>query len=120
MIAMFLMGLFLGAEITLDFSYATDMSVEYVELLKEKGEKFECEKSNYTQLSQCRPYYWLWDRILSCYRYVRGHLYMHSVYDVRSSISQYFKCYKGYKSSALNQTLVYTCRCSCGVLPSAY
>ena len=45
MVAMFLVGLFLGAEITLDFSYATDMSVEYVELLKEKGEKFECEKS---------------------------------------------------------------------------
>ena len=45
MVAMFLMGLFLGAEITLDFSYATDMSVEYVELLKEKGEKFECDKS---------------------------------------------------------------------------
>ena len=44
-IAMFLVGLYLGAEVTLVFNYATDMSVEYVELLKEKGEKFECEKS---------------------------------------------------------------------------
>ena len=44
-VAMFFVGLYLGAEVTLVFSYATDMSVEYVELLKESGETFECEKS---------------------------------------------------------------------------
>ena len=48
MIGMFLAGYYLGAQITLSMNYATEMSVEYVNLLKEvmneKDENFEYEK----------------------------------------------------------------------------
>ena len=43
--AMLLVGFYLGAEVTLGFNYATDMSVKYVELLKDSGETFDCDKT---------------------------------------------------------------------------
>ncbi len=44
LLGMSLAGIYLGAEVSLGFNYATDMSTEYVQLLKERGEVFECEK----------------------------------------------------------------------------
>lgn len=44
LLAMNLAGIYLGAEVSLGFSYATNMSTEYVQLLQKRGEKFECEK----------------------------------------------------------------------------
>ncbi len=43
--AMFFVGLFAGAEVTLVFNYATDISVKYVDLLKERGKTFNCDKT---------------------------------------------------------------------------
>ncbi len=43
--AMLLVGFYLGAEVTLGFNYATNMSVMYVELLKDSGETFDCDNT---------------------------------------------------------------------------
>ncbi len=43
--AMLLVGFYLGAEVTLGFNYTTNMSVMYVELLKDSGETFDCDKT---------------------------------------------------------------------------
>ncbi len=43
-------GIYLGAEVSLGFSYATIMSTEYVQILRDKGETFECEKTKAIKL----------------------------------------------------------------------
>lgn len=49
-LAMTLIGLFNGGEVTLVFNYATDASSVYVETLKEKGKRFECDKTKAVQI----------------------------------------------------------------------
>ncbi len=50
MLAMALVGVFTGSEVTLVFNYATDMSFMYVSAFKERGETFECDTTKAVQI----------------------------------------------------------------------
>ncbi len=49
-VAMMLIGIFTGGEVTLVFNYATDLSSKYVNAFKERGQTFECDQTKAVQI----------------------------------------------------------------------
>ncbi len=44
-VAMILVGLFTGGELTLAFNYTTEMNFMYVSVFKDRGETYDCDKT---------------------------------------------------------------------------